>query len=305
MREPAMSGRKLKILLTGRNGQVGMELERRLPTVGDVFAFGRREMDLLNPEDIRKTVDSVKPDIIVNPAAYTSVDEAEKKQDIAMAVNGIAPGVLAEAAKKCGALLVHYSTDYVFDGKKGKPYTEEDEPNPLNFYGKTKLAGERAVEATWNRHLIIRSSWIYGSRGNNFLLSILELARGKKEIRVVDDQIGSPTSSRTVACASQKMLEALIARDELSEELFGTYHVASTGSVSRSGFAEEILSRLPKKQYPRDHIIPIRSDEYPSLAGRPKYSVLDSSKAQTVFGLDPISWSGDLALVMEELNAAR
>lgn len=293
-----------RILLTGRNGQVGSELERTLPVMGEVFAFGRKEMDLSKPDEVREAVARVKPDIIVNPAAYTMVDNAEKEPDLAMAVNGIAPGILAEEARRYNALMVHFSSDYVFDGKKGEPYTEEDEPNPLNVYGKTKLAGDIAVQEAWNRHLIIRSSWIYGTSGSNFLLSILELAREKKEIRVVEDQVGSPTWSRTLARVSQKMmLNPFLLQCDPPCDFFGVYHVCSTGSTSRFGFAKAILSSLPEKHSLPGQLISIRSAEYPALARRPGYSVLDTGKTRRSFGLKMPLWDEDLALVMEGIYA--
>ena len=186
----------MKILLTGKNGQVGWELQRTLAPLGEVVAVDRQALDLANPDAIRALIREVKPALIVNPAAYTAVDKAESEPELAMAVNGIAPGIMAEEAKRLGAAMIHYSTDYVFDGTQTSPYTEKDRPNPGNVYGKTKLAGEQAIQAVGVPHLILRTSWVYGSRGRNFLLTILRLAQERDELKIVDDQIGAPTSSR-------------------------------------------------------------------------------------------------------------
>src|SRR5512146_587709 len=188
-----------RILVTGRNGQVGFELLRSLAGLGEVVAVGRERMDLADPDAIRRTVRETKPDLIVNAAAYTAVDQAESEPELALAINGVAPGILAEESKRLGAVLIHYSTDYVFDGSKGAPYTEDDEPRPLSVYGRTKLAGERAIQAVDVPHLILRTSWVYGARGKNFLLTILRLARERNELSIVDDQIGAPTWCRSLA----------------------------------------------------------------------------------------------------------
>ena len=204
----------MKILLTGRNGQVGWELERALAPLGEVVATDRSTLDLADPDAIRRVVREVKPEIIVNAAAYTAVDKAESEPELAMRINGFAPGVLAEEAKRLGALLVHYSTDYVFDGEKATPYVEEDEPNPINVYGRTKLAGERAIQASGCRHLILRTSWVYGARGKNFLLAILRKARDAQELRVVADQVGAPTSVELVARSTLAALRHVVRAPE-------------------------------------------------------------------------------------------
>jgi dTDP-4-dehydrorhamnose reductase len=188
-----------RILLTGKNGQVGWELQRTLATLGEVVTLDRQDLDLADPDSIRRVVREHKPNLIVNAAAYTAVDKAEEESDLAMVINGTAPGILAEEAKRLSAAIIHYSTDYVFDGSKNTPYTEEDAPNPLNVYGRTKLAGERAIQAVGAPYLILRTSWVYGMRGKNFLLTILRLARERNEIKVVNDQIGAPTWSRIIA----------------------------------------------------------------------------------------------------------
>ena len=199
----------MRILVTGANGQVGWELQRTLQTLGDVVACDRGTLDLSDPDSIRGKVREIRPDVIVNAGAYTAVDRAESEPELAMAVNGVAPGVLAEEAKQLGALLLHYSTDYVFDGTKAEPYLESDAPNPVSVYGSSKLAGEKAVEAVGGAYLIFRTSWVYGGRGKNFLLTMLRLAGEREELRVVDDQFGAPTWCRTIAEATAQVVAKL------------------------------------------------------------------------------------------------
>ena len=284
---------KPRILLTGRYGQVGWELERMLPEVGEVFAFGRDELDLADPEQIRETVRLVKPAIIVNAAAYTAVDRAEEEPELAMAINGTAPGILAEEAKKLDALLVHYSTDYVFDGTKAEPYTEEDEPNPLNVYGKTKLAGERAIQATWEKHLIFRTSWVYGMRGKNFLLTILRLAKERDEIRVVDDQFGAPTWCRSLAKATTEILRS-------APLLPGLYHMTASGHTSWYGFCLATLKLAPQEGLRVRSTVPIHSTDYPTAAKRPKNSQLDCSKLAEAFYITLPPWEETLMETLRE-----
>ena len=223
-----------RILLTGKNGQVGWELQRTLAPLGEVVVLDRRQLDLSDPDQIRERVREISPDLIVNAAAYTAVDRAEAEPEPAMAVNGTAPGLLAEEAKRIGAAIIHYSTDYVFDGAKTTPYTEEDAPNPLNVYGRTKLAGEQAVQAAGVPHLILRTSWVYGMRGKNFLLTILRLAREREELKIVDDQIGAPTWSRTIAEATAQILTSGAWPVSGAS---GIYHLTASGSTSWYGFA--------------------------------------------------------------------
>lgn len=195
-----------RILLIGKNGQVAWELQRTLATLGEIITVGREQLDVANAASIRQVIRETKPQIIVNATAYTAVDKAEAEPELAMQVNGVAPGIMAEEAKRLDALLVHYSTDYVFDGTKQGAYVEEDVPNPLSVYGKTKLAGEQAIQATGAKHLILRTSWVYGARGKNFLLTILRLAKERPELKIVDDQIGAPTWSRMIAEATAQIL---------------------------------------------------------------------------------------------------
>ena len=292
-----------KILLTGKNGQVGWELQRTLAPLGQVMALDAAGLDLTNAEAIRQTVRSLQPDIIVNPAAYTAVDRAESEPKLAMAVNGVAPGILAEEAKKLDALLVHYTTDYVFDGRKDSPYIETDAPNPLSVYGKTKLAGEQAIRASGANHLIFRTSWVYGARGKNFLLTMLRLAKERSELRIVDDQIGAPTWSRSLAETSALVLAQLCAPGadkQAIERVCGTYHLTSSGSVSWYGFAAEIL-RLAKLQ-PMPRLVPITTAEYPTPAARPMNSVLLNDKLTRTFGLAAGDWNSNLRLCMQEIH---
>jgi dTDP-4-dehydrorhamnose reductase len=279
----------LRILITGKEGQVGWELRRSLAALGDVVATDRRTLDLRDSSAIPRTVRKIRPDIIVNAAAYTAVDNAESEADVAMQVNAIAPGILAEEAKRLGALLVHYSTDYVFDGSKKSPYKEEDVPIPLSVYGRSKLEGEQAITASKCRHLIFRTSWVYGSRGRNFLLTILKAAREKPELRVVDDQFGAPTSSLAIADATARVLQLRAAQ--------GLYHMTAGGQTSWFGFAQTILRNAAIST----PVLPIRSDQYPAKATRPRNSVLDNSRLKGALGVSLPDWESQLEQVMAEV----
>lgn len=293
-----------KILLTGKSGQIGWELQRTLATLGDVVALGRHEMDLADPDSIRKVIREVRPVLIVNAAAYTAVDKAESEPDVAMAVNGIAPGIMAEEAKRLNAMMVHFSTDYVFDGAKDSPYREEDAPNPLNVYGRTKWAGERAIQAVDAPYLIFRTGWVYGARGRNFLLTMLKLAREGGELKVVDDQFGAPTWSRLIAETTAQILAITgpaILPPALKERE-GLYHVAAAGRTSWHGFAELILRRHTPRPVPR--LAPIPTHEYPQPARRPAYSCLACKKLESVFGLVMPAWEELFGLCAEEMTQA-
>ena len=267
----------MKVLLTGRNGQVGWELARLLPTLGELVSTGRDELDLADDDAIRRLVRAAKPQLIVNAAAYTAVDKAESEPELAMRINGTAPGVLAEEAKRLGALLVHYSTDYVFDGTKSSAYVEDDPPNPLSAYGRSKLAGERAIRASGCRHLILRTSWVYGPRGKNFFLTIAARARAGEPLRVVADQRGVPTTSRFLA---EKTL-ALLAKDAS-----GLLHLVPAGETTWYDFAREIVQLTGS----RSEVQPIKTGEYPVAARRPANSVLDIQKATAVLGVPMPDW---------------
>lgn len=288
------------ILLTGKNGQVGWELQRTLASLGKVVALDVDELDLASPDAIRQAVHSIRPHVIVNPAAYTAVDKAEGEPGLAQAINAEAPGVLAEEAKALGAWMVHYSTDYVFDGEKQGAYVETDAPNPQSVYGKTKLAGEEAVRAAGGKHLILRTSWVYGSRGQNFLLTMLRLARERKELRVVDDQIGAPTWCRSLAEITAQILAQLHMPGREEEKTSGTYHLTSSGSASWHGFARAILDRSGLETLPVLAAIPSR--EYPTPATRPKNSVLSNEKLNRTFGLAAGDWQANLELCLQELR---
>jgi dTDP-4-dehydrorhamnose reductase len=295
-----------RILLTGKNGQVGWELQRSLALFGDVIAVDADEMDLADPDAIRRTVRDVKPDIIVNPAAYTAVDKAESDAELAMAVNGVAPGVLAEEALRLGAVLVHFSTDYVFDGSKPAPYTEDDVPNPQSVYGRTKLAGEDAIRATGCKHLILRTSWVYGVHGGNFVKTILRLAKERPELRIVGDQFGAPTWARDLA---QATLSALTRWQEKNwdDRLGGLYHLTAAGRTNWHHYAEEIV-RLARAydaalaaKSPDIHAI--ATHEYPVPAKRPANSVLANNRIGSAFGIKLPAWQDSLAECMRLLYA--
>jgi dTDP-4-dehydrorhamnose reductase len=276
----------MRVLVTGAGGQVGADVARLLEGRAQVAARTHAELDLEKPDDIRFSVREARPDVIVNAAAYTAVDRAESEEDRARLVNGVAPGVLAEEAKRAGALLIHYSTDYVFDGEMDRPYVETDAPNPLSAYGRTKLEGERAVAAAGGRHLILRTSWIYAPRGRNFMLTMLRFAAERDELRVVDDQRGAPTSSLQVARATVELLDA-------DREQAGIYHATASGETTWFGFAGAIFDgrkrrlgdgmRIPK-------LVPIRTAEYPTPARRPKNSLLSNAKLENVFGVRLGDW---------------
>ena len=308
-----------RILVTGANGQVGFELLRSLAGQGEVIAVARDRMDLSDPDSIRRAVREAKPDLIVNAAAYTAVDQAEKEPELALAVNGIAPAILAEEAKRLGAALIHYSTDYVFDGTKDAPYTEDDEPRPINVYGRTKLAGERAIEAVGVPHLILRTSWVYGARGKNFLLTILRLARERDELKIVDDQIGAPTWCRAIARATADIVKRLdygqAGFANACAEKTGVYNLSAAGQTSWHGFAAAILAdaanvqprasapaleRVPIALARVPILIPVATEQYPTPARRPGNSVLSHDKLQRAFGVALPDWQISLAACMSD-----
>jgi dTDP-4-dehydrorhamnose reductase len=287
------------VLLTGVNGQVGFELARSLQGLGKVIALDRTGLDLGDLDQIRRVVREVKPSLIVNPAAYTAVDKAESDVEAAMRANGEAPGVLAEEAKRLGAALVHYSTDYVFDGTKQGAYVEDDAVNPQNVYGKSKLAGEQAIAASGCDHLIFRTSWVYGTRGKNFLLTMLRLGAERDELNVVADQIGAPTWSNTIAALTANVLgQAAAAGDGWWSERSGVYHLTASGSTSWHGFAEAIfgLSSLEKKPV----VKPIPASAYPVPAARPANSRMSNDKLADAFKVRAPDWSDALRLCMAQ-----
>lgn len=295
-----------KILLTGKNGQVGWELQRTLASLGDVVAVGHREMDLVDPDSIRKIIREVQPSLIINAAAYTAVDKAESEPDLAMAINGVAPGIMAEEAKRLNAAIVHYSTDYVFDGTKSGPYSEEDTPNPLNVYGRTKLAGERAIQAVGVPHLILRTSWVYATRGKNFLLTMLKLSRERSELKIVDDQMGAPTWSRMLAEVTSQILaqhfSPLCRQSASITNVSGVYHIASEGSTSWCGFARKIFEEACRDaSFVMPRLIPVPTTDYPLPAARPQNSRMSNVKLGQTFGLAITSWEKSLVLCLREM----
>lgn len=285
-----------KILLTGSHGQVGWELRRTLGALGNIVATDSRSLDLADADALRGTVRAIAPDIIVNPAAYTAVDRAESEPDRAHAINALAPGVLAEEAARLGALLVHYSTDYVFDGSGTAPWREENAASPLNVYGASKRAGELAIAAAGCRHLVFRTSWVYGARGSNFLQTMRRLMRERPELKIVADQIGAPTWCRDLAEATAQVLAQVRRPDETR---WGVYHVTNAGETSWHGFAEAIraLDEFDETQEPA-RLVPIPGSDYPAPARRPQNSRLDNSKLAHAFGLRLRDWREALALCL-------
>jgi len=281
----------VKILLTGRSGQVGSALEPLLARLGEVSAFDHRALDLSDQPQLRRRVAHERPDVIVNAAAYTAVDRAEAERAQAFVVNGEAPGTLAEEAARLGALLIHFSTDYVFDGTKSVPYVETDAPNPLNVYGESKLAGERAIAASGCRHIILRTSWVYAAHGRNFVNSILAAARAGRTLTVVNDQRGAPTSSDMIAGAVLRVLSEPRGPD-------GLYHLSASGETTWFDFAREIVERKGLAT----SVTPIASADYGMVTRRPANSLLDNSKLHAAFGIALPHWREGLAAVLQTIN---
>jgi dTDP-4-dehydrorhamnose reductase len=271
----------LKILLTGKRGQIGSALLVTLPRLGELIAVDRSQLDLTKLDSVRDTVRKVRPHVIVNAAGYTAVDEAERERVAAFRVNRDGPATLAEEALRLGALLVHFSTDYVFDGHKRVPYVETDSTNPLNAYGRSKLAGEEAILGIGCRHLILRTSWVYAERGKNFLVTIRRLVDHGKELRVVDDQWGAPTSAGMIATAVPSAVERIVA----DESLVGLYHMTAAGSTTWCRFARSIVGK---------DVTAISSDAYQTAARRPLYSVLDNTKLNMRLNVRLASWEEGL-----------
>ena len=289
---------RAKILITGAKGQVGWELQRTLSSLGDIVALDSQALNLADENALRSQVREIAPQIIVNAAAYTAVDKAEGDTEKARAVNATAPGILAEAASQSGALLVHYSTDYVFDGGGTTPWREDDACAPLNMYGETKLAGERLIQASGCRHLIFRTSWVYGARGGNFLLTMRRLMRERPELKIVADQIGAPTWCRDLAEATAIILGQLACHTEAFAP-WGIYHVSDAGETSWHGFAQAIQQLDADATLTNAKLIPIPSSEYPTPAKRPLNSRLNADKLERVFGLKLQHWQRALALCMQ------
>jgi dTDP-4-dehydrorhamnose reductase len=289
-------------LLTGANGQVGWELRRSLGSIGDVLAMDRLACDLSRPHDLTDIIRDAKPTIIVNAAAYTAVDRAEKEEKLATLVNGTAVGVMAEEARRLGALLIHYSTDYVFDGTKDSPYTEDDPPNPINAYGRSKLAGERAIDQSGSDYLILRTCWVFAARGRNFLLTILRLARERSELSVVADQIGAPTWARHIADATALIVQHACRERAKADFASGILNVAASGETSWCGFAQTIVDQAMIQGLLRNRpkVRPIASSDYPLPAARPKNSRFTGERLRKRFGIALAEWQQGLALCLQD-----
>ena len=301
----------IRVLVTGAGGQVGAEVRRELEGRAEVLARERGELDLADPASIREGVRAARPDVIVNCAAYTAVDRAETDREAARAVNAVGPGVVAEEARRCGALLVHFSTDYVYDGSKPAPYVEADAVNPLSVYGATKLDGERAVGAAGAAHLILRTRWVYGPRGRNFLFTLLRLGRERPELRVVDDQKGAPTSSRALARGVREILDRGGDMDEISREevdrvsaASGIYHATAAGATTWFGFAQAIFEEMTRQRrldFAAPRLVPIATRDYPTPARRPANSVLSNARLQAAFGVAIADWRSGLEEVVSAI----
>ncbi|QOY93630.1 dTDP-4-dehydrorhamnose reductase [Massilia sp. UMI-21] len=298
----------MKILLFGKNGQVGWELQRALAALGDVRALDRSDADLGQPERLRACVAAHRPDVIVNAAAYTAVDRAEADAGVAHAINALAPGVLAEAASACGAWLVHYSSDYVFDGSRQTAYREDDAPGPLSAYGRSKLAGEEGIRASGARHLILRTSWVFGPRGANFPKTILRLARERSRLEVVADQVGAPTSAELLADLTALALQRIALGGAAAAALSGTYHVAAAGQTSWHAYARHVVGQALEqgarlRASPED-IVPVAAAAWGAAAPRPANSLLDTGKFRAAFGLALPDWRHHVNRLVAELADA-
>ncbi len=294
------------ILLLGGTGQLGRALCTTLAPLGTVLAPPRAALDLARPAAIPDFVRAVRPLLIVNAAAWTDVDGAEDRPEAAMAINAAAPGVLADEAARCGAAMVQFSTDYVFDGQLDRPYREDDPTGPLGAYGQSKLAGEAAVRAALPDHLILRTAWLYAWPGHNFVATIARLARREAELRVVEDQVGSPTWAADLARETAQILTRCPTGEGRGlGGRAGTYHLAGTGAVSRHGFARAIIELLARRDpdRPLARLIPVATAERPARARRPTHAALDSAAARHAFGLAPAPWDRRLAAFFDTISS--
>lgn len=292
----------MKILLTGKNGQVGFELRKKLSALGEVIATDREELDLTNAEAIRQFIDQTKPDIIINPAAYTAVDKAESEPEIAHQVNVTAPEVLAEKAAELDIPLIHFSTDYVFDGLKKEAYVETDTTNPQSVYGKTKCEGEEKVRHHL-KHIILRTSWVFGSHGNNFLKTILRLTTEKESLNIVSDQCGSPASASMLTDITFKIVDSIFKNKNFND--YGTYHATNEGETNWHGYANLIAVEATKLglkiKCETNHIRPIATSEFATAAKRPLNSRLNCEKIKKIFMLELPHWESEVKKVLREI----
>ena len=294
-----------KILIFGKNGQVGYELCRTLSTLGEIRAIDIDECDLTDKASILENLNGYKPTIIANAAAYTAVDKAESERGLAFKLNADAPGIMADWANSNNALMIHYSTDYVFDGTKKEPWTEEDTPNPLNVYGESKLAGDVNIQNSGCAHFIFRTSWVYGARGKNFYLTMRRLLQEKDELKVVNDQYGAPTWCRTIAEVTGQVLSQLqspICQHGMLQKLSGVYNLTNSGITTWYGFTEAIKSRLIKDNFSVRcaDLIPVSTDDYKTDAKRPENSSLALDKTYRQFGISISAWDATLYIVDKE-----
>jgi dTDP-4-dehydrorhamnose reductase len=303
----------LRLLITGATGQVGWQLQRTLAPLGEVIACTRSELDLSQPETAATAVRELAPHIVVNAAAYTAVDKAESEPELAHIVNAIAPAGIAQELARTGGLMIHYSTDYVFDGEKAAPYVEDDPTAPLNVYGKTKLAGEQGIAASGCAHLILRTTWVYDVRGKNFLRTVLRLAREREELSMVADQHGAPTWARAIAEATAQIAARCLQwRDVSGWGASGVFHLSAGGQTTWAGFAEQILQEFAAlAEWPADtgewgsplvakRVVPIASQQFPTPARRPHNSVLSNAKLRETFGLQLPDWRRQLRLALQD-----
>ena len=294
----------MKILLTGKNGQLGFELQRALAPLGDVVAVGTAECNLADEEALRRLIQTVQPDVIVNPAAYTAVDRAESDEDMAFAVNAKAPGVIGEEAAKLGASVIHFSTDYVFDGEKTGPYTESDATNPQSTYGRSKLQGEQALSKATARSLVLRTSWVVGAHGNNFAKTMLRLASEREELKVVADQFGAPTSAALLADVTAHLVRRM-GSEGPSAFPFGTYHLAAGGETTWHAYAQFVIGEAQKAGKPLkatpDRVLPIPAASYPTPAKRPQNSRLDTQRFQAAFSLVLPDWRQGVGHILQTI----
>jgi dTDP-4-dehydrorhamnose reductase len=299
----------MKILLLGKNGQVGWELQRSLAPLGELIALDRHSTDLCgdltNLQGLAETVQTVRPDIIVNAAAHTAVDKAESEPELARTLNALAPGVLAQEANKLGSWLVHYSTDYVFDGSGTKPWLEADTPAPLSVYGQTKLEGEQLIAANCSKHLIFRTSWVYAARGGNFAKTMLRLAQERERLTVIDDQWGAPTGAELLADVSAHAIRQVMGPVQQRPQDAGLYHLAASGETTWNGYAKHVLAQAQRAQQAikivAKEVTPVPTSAFPTPARRPHNSRLNTAKLQATFGLTLPPWQQGVDRMLEEV----